>query len=63
MAEESMTCVTPSARLIEELMACCRCCKSCRTETDTDRLMQIEPSEAPLQPSILLDSPKNLLKR
>ena len=55
--------VTPNSRIMRELESCVKCCKHCRTETNIDRLMQIEPAEAPLQPALLIESAKNLLKR
>jgi hypothetical protein len=55
--------VTPNKRLVEDMLSCARCCKHCRKETETDRLMQIEPAEAPLQPALLLHHPNNVTQR
>jgi hypothetical protein len=55
--------VMTNARIVEDLIGCARCCKFCREQTSIDRLMQIEPAEAPLQPAILLHTPNNIMER
>lgn len=62
MADDTRT-VTPASRIMDDMLSCARCCKHCRDQTSIDRLMQIEPAEAPLQPAILTHSPNNLLQR
>lgn len=62
MDKEQMA-LKPAASIMDEMMSCARCCKYCREQTSIDRLMQIEPAEAPLQPAILTHSPNNLLQR
>lgn len=57
------TTLQPASRIVEDMLSCARCCKHCRDQTSIDRLMQIEPAEAPLQPAILTHAPNNLLQR
>lgn len=49
--------------IMDAMTSCVSCCKHCKTETAIDRLMQIEPAEAPLQPSVLLHHSNNVLQR
>lgn len=63
MAKEPTVTVRPAASIMDDMRGCVRCCRHCREQTNIDRLMQIEPAEAPLQPAILTHSPNNLLQR
>lgn len=63
MKDAPATTVRASDGIMDDMLSACRCCKHCREQTAIDRLMQIEPAEAPLQPAILTHAPNNLLQR